>query len=361
MALCFGCLCSFRALPYACRIEGGRATVVHSWDEDFLRDVVTNQVIETRRHASTGTLPRVGGAYVRERLALRRLRGYDAHRQVCADVDLLVFSNSNKEQTLDVHHLAEPIAAWLRTTAWSADREAAYRHLTRALHNSKVAGSHMLAKVVFSRPEQLPHVIAVYLREASDRAGTRKAGKTTAAANAAGGNGKAGRDNQVPIESSGLAQLCFSYANEVLDVPSDTLGQLHTLASNIADIITASNSARTVKTYRYAHRETRVLRRWLSEAAVTWTLRQATTTTTTDGDGPTGRAPFITTAQMRELFDPDPDVTAWLNRDLLLIAVMEELQRRGWQVDAGEDRAALEDIDLFDDTLFTETTKDESE
>src|ERR1700734_2654488 len=50
MALCRGCLASFHALPYGCAISGGRAAVLHSWDDQFLQAAVAERVRQMRRN-----------------------------------------------------------------------------------------------------------------------------------------------------------------------------------------------------------------------------------------------------------------------------------------------------------------------
>lgn len=49
LALCYGCLSCFHALPYGCQIGGGRAAAVYSWDEDFLQRFVRAQPGSTVR------------------------------------------------------------------------------------------------------------------------------------------------------------------------------------------------------------------------------------------------------------------------------------------------------------------------
>ncbi len=52
LALCRGCLASFHALPYGCAIAGGRAAVLHSWDERFMAATVAVQVYRMRQNAA---------------------------------------------------------------------------------------------------------------------------------------------------------------------------------------------------------------------------------------------------------------------------------------------------------------------
>ena len=113
LALCRGCLASFHALPYGCAIAGGRAAVLHSWDERFMAVTVAVQVHRMRQNAAVAA----GGfgdkrPYARQVAALHRIRAYE--EELTAGVELVVFSNSNKEQTLDVHAMGQPLAEWLR-------------------------------------------------------------------------------------------------------------------------------------------------------------------------------------------------------------------------------------------------------
>ncbi|WP_158892600.1 hypothetical protein [Amycolatopsis anabasis] len=334
LALCFGCLSSFHALPYACRIHGGRATVVHSWDEKFLWHTTINQVHDTRIYAQAGGPKPVAGAYLRQRLALARLRSYESADTVTADVDLMVFSNSNKDQSLDIHNLQQRVAAWLRSTAWSADRATAFRYLTRAMHTSKVAGSHMLANVLFTSPDRLPQWVAGYLRACS--ASTR-----------------------IPAESAMLADLCFSYVTEVLSMPTSDIDQIRALAARIADHVGATGNDKRLRGFLHAERDSKRLRTWLKKTSTLHTLVEASAPVPNTAENGRPREPFITMRQLHLLFDPDPAAASWHRRDLLVSGVLEELQLRGWTVDSGQARSELEDDDVLDPALFDETLEEE--
>lgn len=86
-ALCWPCACSFYALPYGCRLTGGPSIVVHSWDEDFLRDTVSRRVSRNRRIFEAGQ-DTAGQVLAREVVALDALRHYE--EPVRAGVELLV-------------------------------------------------------------------------------------------------------------------------------------------------------------------------------------------------------------------------------------------------------------------------------
>jgi hypothetical protein len=343
MALCWGCLCSLWALPYACRIEGGRAALVHSWDDEVLAHAVRDQVHSTRQAVITGGVRPVPGAYVRYRLALTRLRAYTPDQDVRADIDLLVFTNNNQDQDLEIHHLSQPAATWLRRTAWSPALDQGYRFLARALRNKKVSGHHLLAKILFDNPAQLPAMIASYLDSALPA-----------------------EADTIPVESAALAPLCTSYITEVLAVPTTDVASLRELASNIADVLTATNRVQPVKNFRQARRRSATLRRWLEETSYTWMITQAADPKDAAADdAPTGdgvrasRREFVTDDQLALLFSPDPDVPTWLHQSQLYVGVLAEMQRRGWRIDSAEARAALDEIDDSDDTAFDETTAEE--
>src|SRR5262249_30979152 len=133
MALCWACLCSFYALPYGCALTGGPSGALHSWDEVFVRRTTAMRVRANRRHVTLGQP--VGKTGVSQELAaLARLRFHDD--PVTDGVDLLVFSNNNREQYLEVHSLDQPLAEWLRKTVRGARRRTGFSALLQA-HRTK--------------------------------------------------------------------------------------------------------------------------------------------------------------------------------------------------------------------------------
>ncbi len=153
LALCFACVSSFHALPYGCQIGGGRAAALHSWDEDFLHRFVSVQVARTLQEAMVGTGQSTPLSYWREVTALRQLRSHP--RRLSAGVELIVFSNSNREQVLDEHAMEQPLAEWLRTTVRDPRRRDGFRYLVRAHRTKNVAGTAMLARHAFHAPRQV--------------------------------------------------------------------------------------------------------------------------------------------------------------------------------------------------------------
>lgn len=315
LALCFACVSSFRALPYGCQIGGGRAAVLHSWDEDFLQGSVIAQVGRTLREAMVGAPRTEASPYWREVAALRRLRSHP--RRLSAGVQLIVFSNSNKEQVLDEHAMEQPLAEWLRGTVCDPQRRLGFRYLVRAHRIKDVSGSAMLARRAFRSPEQVLTRAVAYLR-------------TVPVESAA-----------VPGEVAQLVPLVFSYAIEVLQVNDKDVGRIRQLAGHIAETLTPYRERGVLKGYENAHRDPRRLQEWLRRRAVSWTLSP-----------PDGRAePFVSSEQWRLLFDPDG--RGRLHQDLLFIAVLEQLHQSGWRAD---DADARDDLD--DDTIDGPTAEE---
>lgn len=312
LGLCFGCVSSFHALPYGCQIGGGRAAALHSWDDDFLRGFVSMQVSRILQQAVVGagttTKP---PPYWREVTALRHLSGHS--RRLTAGVQLIVFSNSNKEQVLDEHAMGQPLAEWLRKTARDPQRRGGFRFLVRTHRVKDVAGSAMLARNAFRAPPQVLTRAVAFLRTAS------------------------AESSVVPGEAPQLVPLCFSYAIEVLQVNDKDVCRIRKLADHIAEVLAPHRERGVLKGYESAHRDRdpRRLQEWLRKRAVSWTLSRS-------GDQ---ADPFVTAEQWRLLFDSDG--RGRLHQDLLFIAVLEQLHHRGWQVDAADTRDDLDDHDLI--------------
>jgi hypothetical protein len=283
LALCRGCLVSFHALPYGCAISGGRAAVLHSWDDDFLEAAVVEQV--RRMRLNTGVAAGDFGVkrpYARQVAALRQIRGYD--RELTAGVELFVFSNSNKEQTLDLHQMAQPLAEWLRRVRYDPRYADGWRYLNRAHASSKVRGSSILARNLFDRPRQVISAAVSYLREQASGVGAP------------------------PGESPDLGALCSYYAIKVLDVNEADNDQIRGVAAAIAK--RASEDESQFKKFAVASRSPRDLQGWLRRQAVD-RVRYSH-----EPD------PFITERQWLLLFD---SADQYLHRDLLLIAVLNQL------------------------------------
>ncbi|MCY9785212.1 hypothetical protein KIK06_15110 [Nocardiopsis sp. EMB25] len=279
MALCRGCLLSFYALPYGCAIGGGRATALHTWDDDLLRATTKFQVDQTRRHAITGSPAGERPSYARQLAGLKRLRGYD--ETVTDGVELLVFTNSNKEQDLAVHHMDQPLAEWIRSLP---------RHELRLLGRShrweKVPGRSMLARNLFDLPDRVIPTVSHFLRERA--------------------LGQDGISAHTPV----LSATCSSYATKVLQVSTTNLDQIDQLARRIAHVLNTEDNTK-FKQFLQARRKLATLKTWLRNQSIDRTLR------TTEPD------PFITERQWRLLFDDGDQV--FLHRDLLFIGVLNHL------------------------------------
>lgn len=304
MALCRGCLMSFHALPYGCAISGGRAAVLHSWDEDFLRKAVPRQVGRMQRTADVAA-GRFGAKrpYARQVAALYEIRGYD--NRFTAGVELIVFSNSNKEQTLDIHEMDQPLAEWLRLIRYEQRFADGWRYLIRAHHSPKVRGLSSLARNLFDQPQRIVPAAAGYLTRLADGAG-KPAGETPA-----------------------LAVIIFDYATKVLNVNNADAEQIRLLAANVADV--AGQDKGEFQKFAVAARKVGALQQWLRRQAVGQVLyaRQS--------------GAFITERQWLLLFDSGTD--GFLNRDLLLISTLERVHSRNpeWRTDDPEARKEIDD------------------
>jgi hypothetical protein len=278
LALCRGCLASFHALPYACAVSGGRAAVLHSWDDDFMAATVNVQVRRMRQNAAVAA-GRFGDKrpYARQVAALHRIRAYE--EKLTAGVDLLVFSNSNKEQTLDVHAMEQPLAEWLRSIRYAARFGNGWRYLARAHRSVKVPGQSALARNLFGRPRRVVGVAAEYLlQQASDL-------------------------GMPPGETPDLGALCSDYVIKVLDMNETDADQIRALAASVAAVVEEDSSQ--FKGFAAACRKVSDLKRWLRRQAIT----RLQFTTKPD--------PFVSERQWRLLFDSGDD--GFMSRDLLLI------------------------------------------
>ena len=310
LPLCAGCLASFHALPYGCQIGGGKAAALHSWDDDFLAPTVAVQVMRTRQQAIGGS-PGGSGPYGREITALRRLRSYAEGLR--AGVELYVFSNSNRDQTLDVHALEQPLAEWLRTTMRDQQSREGFSYLRRAHWTEKVPGSALLARNAFRDPGRIVRRAIGYLAHLASELGIPAA------------------------ETQPLAKLCLSFVTEVLQVKQSDVERITELAGRIAGLIAAGPEPGRLKRYEQAQRDSRPLQSYLKREAVEWTLRSGQ------------EQPLVTSEQWLLLFDPDGQ--GWFHRDLLFVSVLQSLANLGWQPKgAGADDLAPREA--RDDTIF---------
>jgi hypothetical protein len=297
-ALCWPCVCCYYALPYGCRLTGGPSIALHSWDDDFLRDTVARRVARNRQIFEVGR-DTEGQVLAREVVALDALRHYE--EQVKAGVELLVFSNDNRGQSLDIHAMTQPLAEWLRSRASGN----AYGALLRAHKSDKVLGRVGLARNAFRAPERIIRACARYLA------------------------GPAADRGAIGPEAPALAQLTYSYVKEVIGMDHKDLAEIQATAGRVAALLSAAQSGGKLNTFYTQFRDQRRLRGWLQREAVYWSLKPA--------DGEAG--PLVTTRGYELLFSPGVDSQAWFHRELLLIAVIEDLHRRGWRPEDA-DRAA---------------------
>lgn len=310
LALCTGCLASFHALPYGCQIGGGKAAALHSWDDSFLRRSVSVQVDRTRRQAVAGGIGSLG-PYAREVAALHRLRAYEDG--LWAGVELYVFSNSNREQTLDVHALEQPLAEWLRKTMRDGKLREGFRYLRRAHATEKVPGTALLARNAFRAPGQIVRRAFGYLA------------------------GLAAESGAPPAETPPLAMLCRSFVTEVLKVDERDAARITELAGRIAGLIAAGPEPGPLKRFEHVQRDSRQLQAYLKREAVDWALHSGQD------------LPLVSAEQWRLLFDPDRE--GWFNRDLLFISVLQALAAANWRpADVPEDDAGSRSA--FDDTIL---------
>jgi hypothetical protein len=313
LPLCRACLASFHALPYGCALGGGRAAALHSWDDDFLRSSVRAQVRRTRQQAFVGSLAgRARIPYAREVAVLRGLGGYE--RAVREGVDLYLFSNSNREQVLDVQSLSQPLAEWLRKAIRDPRQRDGLRYLVRAHWTAKIPGTSLLARNAFRDPVRIVSRSRAYL------------------------SGLAAEQGAPPLETAALARLCTSFATEVLGMEERDMRQIQELGGRIAVLLARHPERGTVKKYEHVHRNSRQLQAWLRRNGVSWLLESGQ------------KEPLITAEQWRLLFEPDAQ--AWFCQDLLLIAVLEALAADGRFAGTADEpgtRADREDDELFTD------------
>ncbi len=244
---------------------------------------------QTKQAVSSG--PGGSAPYGRETSALRRLRGYE--HTMRAGVELLVFSNSNREQVLDVHALEQPLAEWLRTTMRDAGAREGFGYLRRAHWTEKVPGSALMARNAFRDPGRIVHRAIGYLAELAREAGAP------------------------PAETEALTGLCLSFVRKVLQVKERDVQQITELAGRIAGLIAAESEPGRLKRYEAAQRDSRQLQAYLKREAVDWALR------------PGQEQPLVTAEQWRLLFDPDGQ--GWFCRDLLLMSVLQSLAAMKWR------------------------------
>ncbi|WP_330182252.1 hypothetical protein OHB26_00365 [Nocardia sp. NBC_01503] len=291
--LCFACVASLWAFPYGADLSGGRAAAIHSWDDVFLSRMTRIAVERTLSAAESSAAKVKHGPYARELTVLQRVRSYD--RRIHAGVELIVLSNSNKEQSLRVQEMTQPSAQWLRTTATDTERRAGYGALVVAQTAKSVPGEAFLAKRVFDHPVDVLYRTVNYLRERLSDKGS------------------------VPGESMVLAPLVNSYCIEVLGMDEKDVAQIGELAQRLAALLGQDSRPGPFRDFVRANAKGGDLDGWFRSNSVTWLLTAR----------PEGMPQvLLSTRESRLLFDGDG---RWAHRRLLFFAVIEALAARNWK------------------------------
>ncbi|MEV0971069.1 hypothetical protein [Microtetraspora glauca] len=304
MALCWPCLCSFYALPYGCRLTGGPSTALHSWDERFMARTLSRRVERNRQLIALG---RADSRKVlsNEVMALQALRHYED--RLTAGVELLVFSNNNRGQTLEIQSLDRPIAEWLRRSS-RPPRKRGFPALLRAHATGDRPGALGLARNAFRAPEQIAQACSRYLTAHLGRGVIR-------------------------TDTAELAELCFSFVIEVMRMNQNEIDEIKAAGAQVAAWLNAENSAGQLRAFNATLKEPRRMRHWLMRRNVDALL---------DQDSGIG-GPLITENQFRLLFDPEVE-QAWFHRQLLIVSVVQRLHELGFTpADRAEVAAAMAD------------------
>ncbi|WP_328913240.1 MULTISPECIES: hypothetical protein [unclassified Streptomyces] len=319
--LCYPCVACLWAFPYGARLAGGRAAVIHSWDDAFLGRITHLAVQATRQaagasSAARGTKP---GPYERELTVLRAVRGYGY--RLTAPVELIVLSNSNKEQLLVTQEMGQPIAEWLRSTVRKANRAAGYAALTATQATKQVPGEAFLAKRVFTRPAQVLGAAVAHLLAQS-----------------------AAAQGVIPPEVPALSPLLRSYCNEVLSMDEKDVERITQLAARLALLLGRDSRPGPFRDFIRANSRGGNLYGWFRSKAVDWQLFPR----------PEGAdRVLLPVRDYRLLFE---DERSWSWRRLLTFAVLEALAEAGW-----EPKGSTEELRELRDDLAESAVNDTEE
>ncbi|WP_418155849.1 hypothetical protein [Actinoalloteichus caeruleus] len=314
MPLCRTCLGSFYALPYACHFQGGRATITHAWDEDFLSFATRHQVEDTRKRIGrVSVTPSKWPAYVRESLLVNRIRAYG--HPVRSDVSLIIFTNNNQEQELTEQRMDQPLVEWIHAVRQDKTSDP-WNSLERACHSEKVPGAAALAGELVRSPRRLPAKVLRYLVPLLTSA----------------------PDTRDEIRQ--LVGALRSFVGKVLHVNDRELQEIEGLGKRTAALMMATR--KKVKPFVVAYRKSTTFRKWFNDGAVEWLLWRDREELTSLIDT---TEPFVTPTHLRWLFEPDEQ--AWLRRNLLFVAVIHELHSQGYRPDSDDTRS-------IEDTLHTD-------
>ncbi|MEU9885861.1 hypothetical protein [Sphaerisporangium sp. NPDC051011] len=298
MALCWPCLCSFYALPYGCRLTGGQSIALHSWDEPFMTRTLSRRVERNKQLIALGRAdPR--GLPAREVLALQALRNHED--RLAAGVELLVFSNNNRGQTLEIHSMEQPIAEWLRRSS-RPPRRRGFPALLRAHATADRPGIVGLARNAFRSPDLIVGACGRYLTTYLHQGVIRE-------------------------ETADLAELCFSLVIEVMRMNKVEMDEIKAAGAQVAAWLKAENSAGRLRAFNATLKDQPRMRHWLMRRNIDALLDSNSAI----------EGPLITENQFRLLFDPEVE-QAWFHRQLLVVSVVQRLHELGFKP---EDRAEV--------------------
>ncbi|MEV5575459.1 hypothetical protein AB0L06_35930 [Spirillospora sp. NPDC052269] len=292
--LCYPCVASLWAFPYGASLSGGRAALMHSWDDAFLAKMTAATVGQTLRDASAGASKGAKpGWYARELWVLRAVRAYS--RRITSGVELIVLSNANKEQLFAVQELSRPVAEWLRSTNRDSKRRAGYPVLVATQGTKDVPGEALLAKRVFAQPAQVLGVAVGNVMSRVSGAGL------------------------VPAEAAVLAPLLYSYCREVLTMDDKDVERIRELARRVAALLAQDGRPGPFRDFIRANGKGGNLYGWFRSKGVDWLLFPR----------PKDTSPVLLPVQeYRLLFE---DERSWSWRRLLVFAVLEALAEAGWE------------------------------
>ncbi|WP_242910939.1 hypothetical protein [Actinomadura terrae] len=292
--LCYPCVASLWAFPYGASLSGGRAALMHSWDDEFLTRMTATTVDQTLRRASAGpSKKQKPSPYARELWVLQAVRAYS--QRITSGVELIVLSNSNKEQLLATQELTQPVAEWLRSTNKKTELRAAYPVLVATQGTKQVPGDAFLAKRAFTRPAQvLDFAIGHVLN------------KISAAA-------------LIPAETIVLGPLLYDYCREVLTMDDKDVERIKELARRLAALLGQDSRRGPFREFIQANSKGGNLHGWFRSKGVDWLLFAR----------PKDTSPVLLPVQdYRLLFE---DERSWSWRRLLVFAVLEALAEAGWE------------------------------
>ncbi|MCP2337962.1 hypothetical protein [Actinomadura rupiterrae] len=292
--LCYPCVASLWAFPYGASLSGGRAALMHSWDDAFLARMTATTVGRTLRQASAGpSKKQKPGPYARELWVLQAVRAYS--QRITAGVELIVLSNSNKEQLYAAQELSQPVAEWLRSANKDSKRRAGYPALVATQGTKQVPGEAFLAKRAFTQPTQvldfaIGHVLS----------------RISAAV-------------LIPAETTVLAPLLYSYCREVLTMDDKDVERIKELARRLAALLGQDSRPGPFRDFIRANGKGGNLYGWFRSKGVDWLLFPR----------PKDTPPVLLPVQeYRLLFE---DERSWSWRRLLVFAVLEALAETGWE------------------------------